>query len=372
MVCCHACCRKDIDRMLKRFAGTWFATLVLVTACLCGVVALSACGQQPVAESQEEAENPAVAAVNSEELKVNVAIPKGATSVGMASFANKITNGELDTPYLMAVAGTSDQISQAITDERVDIAILPPATASVLYNQQKGRIKVIGVNALGGAGIVTGNKRVQSIEDLAGRTVYMSNQTPDTVTVFRKILDLYDLTDEVTLEFVATPVDLAAKLKGDRKLIGVLPQPQAAITIGEDEGLLQIADLSTLWDEKMVDGSHWVSGAVVVRSKFFKRHPEVVEDFLAQLAESTEISAMDPITAIPLATQAGILSEAMATENSILACHPICIQGAEMRKAIAGYLQVLYDEDPASVGGVLPDGNFYYVPIEQTEEQPEE
>lgn len=358
--------------MLKRFAGAWFATLVLVTTCLCGMVTLSACGQQTVTESQEEADNPAVAAVNSEELRVSIAFPKGSSSVGIASFANKITGGELDVPYLMAVAGTSDQISQAILDDRVDIAILPPATASVLYNQQKGRVKVICVNALGGAGIVTGNKKVQSIEDLAGRTVYVSDQTPDTVTVFRKILDLYDLTDEVTLEFVPTPVDLAAKLKGDKKLIGVLPQPQASVTIGEDEGLRQIADLSVLWDEKMVDGSHFVSGVAVVRNKFFKRHPEVVEDFLAQLAESTEISAMDPVTAIPLVAQAGILSEAMATENSILACHPVCIQGAEMRKAIAGYLQVLYDEDPASVGGLLPDGNFYYVPIEQAEDQPAE
>ncbi|MBP3893506.1 MAG: ABC transporter substrate-binding protein [Atopobiaceae bacterium] len=310
--------------------------------------------------------------MNSDELKVSVAFPKGASSVGMASFASKISSGELDVPYIMAVAGTFDQVSQAIIDERVDIAILPPSSAAMLYNQQKGKIKVVCVNALGGAGVVTGSKKVKSIEDLAGKTVYVNDQSDSFVTVFKKILDLNGLTDEVTLEYDPNSAELAAKLKADKKVVAVLPQPEAAAAVAQDDRLRQAFDVSSLWDEKMVDGSRWVTGVVVVRNKFFKRHPEVVEDFLAQLEESTEIAAKDPITAIPLVTQAGILSEAMATEGSLPACHPVCIRGAEMRKAVSGYLQVLYDENPASVGGLLPDGNFYYVPVEQVEESAEE
>ena len=31
-----------------------------------------------------------------------------------------------------------------------------------------------------------------------------------------------------------------------------------------------------------------------------------------------------------------------------------------MKAAVSGYLQILYDADPASVGGKLPDNGFYY------------
>lgn len=31
-----------------------------------------------------------------------------------------------------------------------------------------------------------------------------------------------------------------------------------------------------------------------------------------------------------------------------------------MKEKVAGYLQVLFDADPKSVGGTLPDDAFYY------------
>lgn len=33
-----------------------------------------------------------------------------------------------------------------------------------------------------------------------------------------------------------------------------------------------------------------------------------------------------------------------------------------MKTDLSGYLQVLYDQDPSSVGGALPGDDFYYIP----------
>ncbi len=33
-----------------------------------------------------------------------------------------------------------------------------------------------------------------------------------------------------------------------------------------------------------------------------------------------------------------------------------------MRQALAGYLQVLFEQDPLAVGGALPGDDFYYIP----------
>ena len=41
-------------------------------------------------------------------------------------------------------------------------------------------------------------------------------------------------------------------------------------------------------------------------------------------------------------------------------CGITCITGEEMKRALGGYLAVLYDKNPESVGGILPDDDFYY------------
>ena len=38
----------------------------------------------------------------------------------------------------------------------------------------------------------------------------------------------------------------------------------------------------------------------------------------------------------------------------------VCITGDQLKPALEGYFQVLYDADPASVGGTLPGDDFYY------------
>ena len=43
-------------------------------------------------------------------------------------------------------------------------------------------------------------------------------------------------------------------------------------------------------------------------------------------------------------------------------CSIVCIDGSEMKDMVSGYLSVLYEQDPASVGGALPDDAFYYLP----------
>ena len=48
------------------------------------------------------------------------------------------------------------------------------------------------------------------------------------------------------------------------------------------------------------------------------------------------------------------------TQKALPACNIVCITGAEMKAAVSNYLQVLYEADPAAVGGNLPDDAFYY------------
>ena len=79
-------------------------------------------------------------------------------------------------------------------------------------------------------------------------------------------------------------------------------------------------------------------GAVGVLAKWadFSSVPQLVEDY-------------------------GIMASAAVAEQAIPSCNVTYIDGEEMRAMVSAYLQVLYDLDPASVGGTLPGDDFYYL-----------
>ena len=55
----------------------------------------------------------------------------------------------------------------------------------------------------------------------------------------------------------------------------------------------------------------------------------------------------------------GIVDAAVA-EKALPYCNIVCLTGGEMEAKLSGYLQVLYDAEPASVGGAVPGADFYY------------
>ena len=52
--------------------------------------------------------------------------------------------------------------------------------------------------------------------------------------------------------------------------------------------------------------------------------------------------------------------KAAVAEKALPYCNITCIAGADMKAPMDGYLKVLFDQNPASVGGTLPDSDFYY------------
>ena len=103
------------------------------------------------------------------------------------------------------------------------------------------------------------------------------------------------------------------------------------------------------------------TGITVVRADFAAEHPAAVADFLERHAASVEAVNADPAAAAELVVKAGIIEKAPIAEKAIPACNVVCITGEEMRDALAGYLQVLCDADPSSVGGAVPADDFYYL-----------
>ena len=78
--------------------------------------------------------------------------------------------------------------------------------------------------------------------------------------------------------------------------------------------------------------------------------------------ESTDAINADPEHGATLVVAAGILGKEPIAKKAIPNCNITYIDGEEMKQALSGYLQVLFEQDKTSVGGTLPTEDFYYIP----------
>ena len=84
-----------------------------------------------------------------------------------------------------------------------------------------------------------------------------------------------------------------------------------------------------------------------------------VAAFLADYAASVEWVNTNTADAAARIGDMGIVDAAVA-EKALPYCNIVCITGQEMKQTLSGYLQVLFDANPASVGGSLPGEDFYH------------
>ena len=322
-------------------------------------LAIAACAGQSASSQAEPEPEPEAAPV--EPAEVHVASLKGPTSIGLASFMGNVDTLELNNTYTFTIATAADEILPAVIKGEVDIALIPANAAAVLYNKTEGGISVIDINTLGVLNVVTGDESIQQFADLAGKTVYMTGKgaTPEYAMNF--LLNKAGIADQVTLEFKSEPTEVVQALSADATAVGVLPQPFATAACVKNEALKAVIDLTDVWASSVDDGSQLLTGVTIVRNEFLAEHPEAVAEFIEQQAASVDAANADPAGVAPLVVAAGIIDAEPVAAKAIPSCHLVCITGAEMQSALSGYLQTLFDSDPASVGGALPTDSFYFL-----------
>ena len=343
--------------------------VVLATA----LIALAGCAQQSsstsaassaTSESSASASSSSASAglAETDPATVRVASLKGPTSIGIAKFIDEAAAGETYNDFQFAISGTADEVLPNLIQGNVDIALIPANAAATVYNKTNGGISVIDVNTLGVLYVVSGDEAISSIKDLAGKTVYMTGAGTTPEYVMNYLLKEAGIAGDVTLEFKSEASEVAAVLAADPSAIGVLPEPYVTSVTLKTEGLAPRVSLTEEWDALQADtsGSQLVTGVTVVRNDFLAENPAAVADFLERQAASVELVNADPETAGELVVKAGIMDNAKAAAQAIPRCNLVCLTGDKMKNALSGYLSVLFEQDPASVGGTLPGDDFYF------------
>ncbi len=294
-----------------------------------------------------------------ETLTVNVAALKGPTGIGMAQLSSLAEEGKAEYAYNVTYAGSPDEVTGSLISGELDIAAVPVNLAAVLFNKTEGQILTAAVNTLGVLYIVENGDSVQSIGDLAGKKILAAGQGSTPEYILNYILDKNGLSGAVEVEYAAEHAEAVTKLASGEADIIAVPEPFVTTALSKVEGARIALDLTAEW-EKISDAS-LVQGCLVVRKAFADEHPEVLKSFLEEYAASASFAVSSPAEAGALVEKYGIMASAALAEKAIPNCNIVCITGDEMKDMMSEMLGVLFDADPKSVGGALPDDSMYYL-----------
>ena len=342
-----------------------------VFACLLAMlISLAACGAASAPETTAAAETTAATeapTTETTEAPTEAAVPvrlgamTGPTGIGMVKLFDD-ADKDAASPYTYTIKGAADELTPMLLQGELDIVSVPANLASVLYNKTEGKVKALAVNVLGVLYLAEYNSdEISSVADLKGKTIYATGKgsTPEYFLRYILTQNGLDPDTDVTMDWKSEPSEVLAVLNGQGSGIAMLPQPYvtaAAAQLGE--GFQVKLSVSDEW-QKVSGGTPCTTACILVRSQFAEENPAAVEQFLADFADSAAWVNENVEAAGDLCGQYEIVKAPIA-KKAIPQCNIVCITGSDMKTALSGCLEVLFQQNPAAVGGALPQDDFYY------------
>ncbi|MBP1757909.1 MAG: sulfonate/nitrate/taurine transporter substrate-binding protein, partial [Firmicutes bacterium] len=253
---------------MKRRLGVFCLILLL------SVLALAGC--QPQAPVEEA-------------VTIRMGALTGPTAMGMAYLMEQDETGDTANDYDFTLAGSADVLTPLLIQGELDMAAIPANLAAVLYQRTEGALQVVAVNTLGVLYIVEMGDTVQSVADLAGKTIYATGKGSVPEYTLRSILESQGLNPDtdVDIQWKSEPAEVVAQLAQGGG-VAMLPQPYvSAAQLQLGNSLRQALSLTEVWSSQTED-SQLITGVLVAQRSFLESHPEAVARFLEEYHASMD------------------------------------------------------------------------------------
>lgn len=322
-----------------------FLLLALLTTLL--LLSLSSCRR-----AQEDEPTP-----------VRIAAMRGPTALGLLHLMEQQELENTRNDYSFELLGMPDQLPPLLVRGEVDIAAVPGNLASILYNQLDGDIQALAIVTLGVLHIVDTTGEINSIADLTGRTIFVSGEGATPEFALNYVLTQNGLTphEDVIIEFRVEHTEIAAMLAAGTAEIALLPEPFVSTVLNQVDGLRIALDLTEEWNRVQPD-YNLIMSVVIGRRSFLEENPAAVAILLEEYAASIEFVTTNIPQAAQLAAQFEIIPNPAIAEAALPRTHITFLNGQVMKQNLMGFYGVLYSQSPRSIGGRLPDENFFFIP----------
>lgn len=333
-------------KILKRLSALMLAMLLLLS--------FAACGGKDGGEDSDVTDAPET---NYErEVKTKIAALNGPTGLGLAEI-------KADRSYAYDVEYYSDpqEVGPLLIKGEVDIAALPLNMAANLYKKTDGKIKMLAINTLGVLHVLSKDDSIKSVADLKGKTVYSSGQgaTPEYIVNYILRKNGLEPGKDVTIEYKTAHNELATLAVEGSVDICILPEPFASKVLAKNESYKRVLDLTAEWGK--VSSAKLSQGCLVARADYIEQNPEIIKEFMSFYEASVNFVNNENNAGAVFLAKNGYFDTPQLAADTIPNCNIVFITGEEMKKTATENFTVLFEANPASVGGEIPADALYYL-----------
>lgn len=333
-------------KILKRLSALMLAMLLLLS--------FAACGGNDGGEDSDVTDAPET---NYErEVKTKIAALNGPTGLGLAEI-------KADRSYAYDVEYYSDpqEVGPLLIKGEVDIAALPLNMAANLYKKTDGKIKMLAINTLGVLHVLSKDDSIKSVADLKGKTVYSSGQgaTPEYIVNYILRKNGLEPGKDVTIEYKTAHNELATLAVEGSVDICILPEPFASKVLAKNENYKRVLDLTAEWGK--VSSAKLAQGCLVARADYIEQNPEIIKEFMSFYEASVNFVNNENNAGAVFLAKNGYFDTPQLAADTIPNCNIVFITGEEMKKTATENFTVLFEANPASVGGEIPADALYYL-----------
>ena len=244
--------------------------------------------------------------------------------------------------------------------KEIDLGFLPANVAAKVYNSSSKALVMLAITGNGNIKLITSDAAVKDFSDLAGKTLYVAGQgaTPDYLT--RYLLDQNQVSTELSFS-VPTP-QIAAQLISKKIEYAVVPEPFSTIALLKSKDVKAAIDYQV--EYSLLNGADAkIPLTVLVASRdFAEKNTKALNDFLKNYEKSYNWVVKHPVQAGNLCEKHNLGLAADVLAKAIPVSNYVYIPAKDAQKNVEDFLQILLEYSADSIGGKLPEADFYYNP----------
>ncbi len=289
--------------------------------------------------------------------KVNVELAVMAGPTGFSSAKIARDKGDIGSNIMVntRVYASPTQVVAKLTNGEVDVAALPTNLAAILYNKGVD-IKLVAVIGNGMLSVVSSdlNSWIDTTINVPGGP----SATPNQVASMLIGQNGYDIDSDFDLDFsITSSAQLSQLLIANRATSALLPEPFTTMVLTKNPDVKIVLDVQKVY-ERTTGFSNYPMTVLVVQNKFNTENPAAVQAILKAYERSIDFVLANPKEAAQTIEEIQIMPAAIAAP-AIPNCNLEYTSIDQAKAEVENYYTLLFNFNPKSVGGKLPDAGFY-------------
>lgn len=243
-----------------------------------------------------------------------------------------------------------------------DIGFMPVNVAAKVYNSANGQILCAGITGLGNLKIITTDASLKKMTDLQGKNLWVAGQGATPEYLMRYLLKEYNYKDDKTgirLDFSIPTNQIVPSLISGKINAAVVPEPFATIAQMKSKEVIIPVNLQDEYCYFSGNKDIYPLTVMVVTKNFADENKELLNQFISAYEAAYLWTVKNPAASARLVKKYDLGLEEAVVAKAIPVSNYTFIPATEGKKNIEDLLNIFLENNSSSIGGKLPDENFY-------------